>query len=106
MPADLDPTGRCLGGPELLGGVRTAELDRYDAAVAALDEQRLQLRRARDLQLKRLRYEAGLAEKQYRLVDPENRLVAVELERRWEQALQALCRAEEEAQAPSRRSNP
>jgi DNA invertase Pin-like site-specific DNA recombinase len=77
-----------------------AELDRYDAAVAALDEQRLQLRRARDLQLKRLRYEAGLAEKQYRLVDPENRLVAVELERRWEQALQALCRAEEEAQAP------
>jgi DNA invertase Pin-like site-specific DNA recombinase len=77
-----------------------AELDRYDAAVAALDEQRLQLRRARDLQLKRLRYEAGLAEKQYRLVDPENRLVAAELERRWEQALQALCRAEEEAQAP------
>lgn len=77
-----------------------AELDRYDAAVAALDEQRLQLRRARDLQLKRLRYEAGLAEKQYRLVDPENRLVAAELERRWEQALQALCRAEGEAQAP------
>jgi hypothetical protein len=77
-----------------------AELDRYDAAVAALDEQRLQLRRARDLQLKRLRYEAGLAEKQYRLVDPENRLVAAELERRWEQALQALRQAEEEAHAP------
>lgn len=77
-----------------------AELDRYDAAVAALEDQRLQLRRARDLQLKRLRYEAGLAEKQYRLVDPENRLVAAELERRWEQALQALRRAEEEARAP------
>jgi DNA invertase Pin-like site-specific DNA recombinase len=77
-----------------------AELDRYDAAVAAVEDHRLQLRRARDLQLKRLRYEAGLAEKQYRLVDPENRLVAAELERRWEQALQALRRAEEEAQAP------
>jgi DNA invertase Pin-like site-specific DNA recombinase len=77
-----------------------AELDRYDAAVVALDEQRLQLRRAHDLQLKRLRYEAGLAEKQYRLVDPENRLVAAELERRWEQALQALRQAEEEAHAP------
>src|SRR5579883_2218645 len=77
-----------------------AELDRYDAAIAAVEDQRLQLRRARDLQLKRLRYEAGLAEKQYRLVDPENRLVAAELERRWEQALQALRRAEEEAQAP------
>jgi hypothetical protein len=77
----------------------TAELDRYDAAVAALDEQRVQLRRARDLQLERLRYEARLAEKQYRLVDPENRLVAAELERRWEEALRALPQAEEEAQA-------
>ena len=74
-----------------------AELDRYDAAVAALDEQRRQIRRARDLQLERLRYEARLAEKQYRLVDPENRLVAAELERRWEQALQAVRQAEEEA---------
>ena len=77
-----------------------AELDRYDTAVAALEDQRLQFRRARDLQLKRLRYEAGLAEKQYRLVDPENRLVAAELERRWEQALQALRQAEEEARSP------
>jgi DNA invertase Pin-like site-specific DNA recombinase len=75
------------------------ELDRYDAAVAALDEQCLQHRRARDLQLERLRYEARLAEKQYRLVDPENRLVAAELERRWEQALRALRQAEEESQA-------
>ncbi len=82
-----------------------AELDRYDAAVAALEDQRLQLRRARDLQLKRLRYEAGLAEKQYRLVDPENRLVAAELERRWEQALQALRQAEE-AQAPEAMIDP
>ena len=75
-----------------------AELDRYDAAVAALDDQRRQIRRARDLQLERLRYEARLAEKQYRLVDPENRLVAAELERRWEQALRAVRQAEEESQ--------
>jgi DNA invertase Pin-like site-specific DNA recombinase len=76
-----------------------AELDRYDAAVAAVDEQSARARRARDLQLERLRYEARLAEKQYRLVDPENRLVAAELERRWEQSLRALREAEEEAQA-------
>jgi DNA invertase Pin-like site-specific DNA recombinase len=75
-----------------------AELDRYDEAVAALDEQRRQQQRARDRQLERLRYEARLAEKQYRLVDPENRLVAAELERRWEQALQAVRQAEEESQ--------
>ncbi|AGA28930.1 recombinase family protein [Singulisphaera acidiphila] len=73
----------------------SAELDRYDAAVAGIAEQQRQLRRAHDLQIKRLQYEARLAEKQYRLVDPENRLVAAELERRWEHALQALRQAEE-----------
>lgn len=72
-----------------------AELEHHDAAVAALDERCREVRRAHDLQLKRLRYEARLAEKQYQLVDPENRLVAAELERRWEQALQALRQAEE-----------
>src|SRR5262245_1409222 len=75
-----------------------AELDRYDEAVAAVEKQRGQLRRARDQQLTRLRYEVRLAEKQYRLVDPENRLVAAELERRWEQALLNLREAEREAQ--------
>lgn len=76
-----------------------AELDRYDEAVAAVERQRGQLRRARDQQLTRLRYEVRLAEKQYRLVDPENRLVAAELERRWEEALLNLQQAEQEAQA-------
>jgi DNA invertase Pin-like site-specific DNA recombinase len=75
-----------------------AELDRYDEAVAAVGEQRQRLQRARDQQLTRLRYEASLAEKQYRLVDPANRLVAAELERRWEQALLDLRHAEQEGQ--------
>jgi DNA invertase Pin-like site-specific DNA recombinase len=74
-----------------------AELDCYDEAVAAFDEQHRQIERARHQQLERLRYEARLAEKQYRLVDAENRLVAAELERRWEQALQALRQGEEQA---------
>ena len=72
-----------------------AELDCYDEAVAAFDKQHRQVERARTQQLERLRYEARLAEKQYRLVDPENRLVAAELERRWEQALQAVRQEEE-----------
>ena len=77
-----------------------AELDCYDQAVAAFDEQHRQIERARQQQLERLRYEARLAEKQYRLVDAENRLVAAELERRWEQALQALRQGEEQAESP------
>jgi DNA invertase Pin-like site-specific DNA recombinase len=77
----------------------SSELDRYDEAVAAVEDQRRQLHRARDLQLARLRYEARLAEKRYRLVDPENRLVADQLEGDWELALANLRVAEEEAQA-------
>ena len=82
-----------------------AELDRYNAAVAALDEQRRQIRKARDLQLERLRYEARLAEKQYRLVDPENRLVAAELERRSEETLQAFAGRRTSRRQPRKPSN-
>ena len=46
-------------------------------------------------QLERKRYEAALAERQYRRVDPDNRLVAGELERRWEAALCAVRDAED-----------
>jgi hypothetical protein len=37
--------------------------------------------------LRRARYEVQLAERRYQTVDPENRLVAASLERRWEEAL-------------------
>src|SRR5262249_45834418 len=37
--------------------------------------------------LQRVAYEAHLAERQYNCVDPANRLVAAELERRWEAKL-------------------
>lgn len=76
-------------------------MDAFDEAVAAFDKQQRQLDRARQQQLQRLRYEAQLAEKQYRSVDPENRLVAAELERRWESALQAVEQAEAATMAPT-----
>ena len=53
------------------------------------------IKQAHEQQLKRLRYEANLAQRQYNQVDPDNRLVAAELERRWEAALVALKQAEE-----------
>ena len=46
-------------------------------------------------QLERRRYQAALAERQYNKVDPDNRLVASELEHRWEEALMDLKAAEE-----------
>jgi hypothetical protein len=48
------------------------------------------------LQLERTRYEVGLARKRYMSVDPDNRLVAHELESIWNQKISALAKAEEE----------
>src|ERR1700757_2609932 len=52
------------------------------------------MRRAQAQQVERLRYRAALAERQYDQVDPDNRLVAAELERRWEEALRDVRQAE------------
>jgi DNA invertase Pin-like site-specific DNA recombinase len=48
------------------------------------------------LQLERLRYEADRAERRYRTVEPENRLVARTLETQWESCLRKLKDSEEE----------
>jgi DNA invertase Pin-like site-specific DNA recombinase len=53
------------------------------------------LRSSAERQLERKRYEAALAERQFNRVDPDNRLVAGELERRWEAALNEVRAAEE-----------
>jgi hypothetical protein len=55
--------------------------------------------------LERARYESDRAARQYHAVEPENRLVARELERRWEQALAAV-RALEEQYDRFRRDRP
>ncbi len=71
-----------------------AELDAYARAVAtrrATDDTML---RAQAQQVERLRYRAALAERQYDQIDPDNRLVAAELERRWEEALRDVRQAE------------
>jgi len=72
-----------------------AELDVYEQAMHARREQWSEVEAAQDRELQRLRYEAHLARRQYDQVDPDNRLVAGELERRWETALRALREAEE-----------
>jgi hypothetical protein len=48
------------------------------------------------LQIERLRYEADRAERRYRTVEPENRLVARTLETQWESCLGELKDAEKE----------
>jgi len=71
-----------------------AELDAHARAVAARREASDSMLRAQAQQVERLRYRAALAERQFDRVDPDNRLVASELERRWEAALRDLGQAE------------
>jgi len=60
--------------------------------------------RQRDLQLERARYEVRLAQRQYDAVDPDNRLVASELERRWNEKLETLARLEQAYQRAEEQS--
>ena len=71
------------------------ELDVYAAAVASQQATAHQITHAHQQHLERLRYEAALAQRQFTRVDPDNRLVAAELEKRWETSLVELKRAEE-----------
>ena len=56
------------------------------------------------LQVERLRYEADRAERRYRAVEPENRLVARTLEIQWESCLRKLKDAEKELERWQRQS--
>lgn len=68
-------------------------------ALETLEQEYKTLRRQRELHLERIRYEVERAQRQYDAVEPENRLVARTLERRWEEKLRALEKAEQEYRA-------
>lgn len=72
-----------------------AELEAWSRARDARRQADEALDRAEAQQVERLRYQALLAERQYNRVDPDNRLIAAELERRWETALRELRQAED-----------
>jgi excisionase family DNA binding protein len=64
-----------------------------EAALEAAEQMRQQRearRRAAEMELEQAHYEARLAERRYQAVDPEQRLVAAELEARWNTALQKV----------------
>jgi hypothetical protein len=70
-----------------------------EAAVKAIETQTSETSAAQrqlELSLQQARYEAAHARRQFDAVDPANRLVAGELERRWNDALQTVHRIEGE----------
>lgn len=56
-------------------------------------------RRVRELDLQQARYDASLAERRYAACDPDNRLIAAQLEKSWEAALQRVRTCEHELAA-------
>jgi DNA invertase Pin-like site-specific DNA recombinase len=91
------------GGPveqlvseQVLQVVTPAALELSLRAAAECQQQRATLDRHWQLRLERARQDASRAFRQYNAVEPENRLVARTLERRWEEALLAQRTLEEE----------
>jgi hypothetical protein len=78
--------------------IRPAELDLLEEVLVERRQDQKRLERQHADQVKRAEYEGRLAEKRYRSVDPENRLVAAGLERDWETALRDLAEAREAAE--------
>jgi DNA invertase Pin-like site-specific DNA recombinase len=77
-------------GREVLRVVRPAAMEAALLAAQQKADKQDELLRALGVELQAARYEAERARRQYDLVDPENRLVSEELERRWDCALARL----------------
>ena len=77
-----------------LTALAPAELDALSRARRTQMQMDTALRASAERQLERKQYAAALAERQFNKVDPDNRLVAAELERRWEAALNEVREAE------------
>src|SRR5512135_1451009 len=92
----LDPCGVKMrrGGVviELQPAVLEASLD----TAAEVEQRRWQVIRHREQRSERARYEADRAARQYQACEPEQRLVARTLERRWDETLQAVQQLEAE----------
>lgn len=92
---------------EVLQVLRPLGIDAVINAIEATSSETTAAERQLELSLQQARYEVDLARRQYDAVDPDNRLVASELERRWNDALKAIARIESEiANAIARRPPP
>jgi DNA invertase Pin-like site-specific DNA recombinase len=81
---------------QVLTALEPAALELHLAAAAEVEQERERLHRHWQQQRERARYQTERAARQYQAVEPENRLVARELERRWEETLAAQRSLEED----------
>jgi DNA invertase Pin-like site-specific DNA recombinase len=91
---------RCLGfggsrvdaavASELLRALQPMAIEAAHEAERLMLESEAERLRMVELELQQARYEAALAERRYAACDPDNRLIAAQLERVWETALERV----------------
>jgi excisionase family DNA binding protein len=87
-----------FGGPrvdaaiarELLQAVEPMAIEAAFEAERMHREQQKDQQRILDMEMQQARYEASLAERRYAACDPDNRLIAAQLEKNWEAALRRV----------------
>nr|WP_294564366.1 recombinase family protein [uncultured Rhodopila sp.] len=109
-------TKRCIGfgnlrvdqsvGAEVLRLLKPLGIEAALQAVQTRQAEAEQSRRQVELTLDQARYESARARRQYDAVDPDNRLVAGELERRWNEALLTVRQLEERLEEMNNRKQP
>jgi excisionase family DNA binding protein len=110
---DLTGLARCMtfGGSRVDAAIATELLRAVQpmAIEAAMEAERMHLQilneqqRVVELELEQARYEARLAERRYAACDPDNRLIAAQLEKSWESTLRRVeaCQARLDAMCAS-----
>jgi len=99
-----DPDRPCIGvggvkldraiAARMLDALSPEAIEAAEAAVTQARERAAEVAHATRQELEEARYEARLAARRYEAVDPDKRLVASELEARWEAALQRVASLE------------
>jgi excisionase family DNA binding protein len=84
---------------ELLRAVEPMAIEAAREAERLHVESRDEQQRIVELELQQARYEASLAERRYAACDPDNRLIAAQLEKSWEAALRRVETCEARLQA-------
>ena len=87
-----------------LAAVTPAQVDVALRALDAYEAEQAEVQRQRRMQTQQADYEVEIARRRYEAADPANRLVAAELETRWEQALRERERLTREAEEMDRQA--
>jgi excisionase family DNA binding protein len=94
-----------LVAEQVLESLKPVGIEASMQAIESLQGARDERVHHKELALKQARYEVTHAQRQYDAVDPSNRLVAAELERRWNEALKLQSQIEEELAALRRQQS-